>query len=84
MKPLIILLFFFVSFLTFCQDKKNDSISVAKEVAAAKRKYIANYHSGVYNVYQIDSIPAKGIIIDKGWKYQLADNFTWAKTDFDD
>ncbi len=84
MKPLIILLFFLVSFSTFCQNKKKDSISVAKEAAAAKRKYIANYHKGVYNVYQIDSIPAKGIIIDRGWKYQLADNFAWAKNDFDD
>ena len=84
MKPLIILLLCFVTISTFGQHKKKDSVTIAKEEAKAKRKYINDYHQGVYSVYKIDSIPINGILINQGWKYQFADNFAWSKPDFDD
>ena len=35
-------------------------------------------------VLRIDSIPAKGILLDKGWKWHAGDNPDFAKADFDD
>jgi signal transduction histidine kinase len=35
-------------------------------------------------VFRIDSIPSKGILLDKGWKWHAGDNFDFAKPDFDD
>jgi sensor histidine kinase YesM len=35
-------------------------------------------------IFHIDSLPAKGIKLDKGWKFHAGDNPSWAKTDFDD
>ena len=35
-------------------------------------------------VFCIDSIPVKGILLDKGWKWHAGDNFDFAKPDFDD
>ena len=36
------------------------------------------------DVFRIDSIPAKGILLDKGWKWHAGDNPDFAKPDFDD
>ncbi len=33
---------------------------------------------------RIDSLPAKNIRLDKGWKWHAGDNADWAKKDFDD
>ncbi|GAA4399146.1 hypothetical protein GCM10023187_10560 [Nibrella viscosa] len=35
-------------------------------------------------VLRIDSLPAKGILLDKGWKWQAGDNPAWATPEFDD
>ena len=35
-------------------------------------------------VFRIDSIPTKGILLDKGWKWHAGDNPDFAKPDFDD
>ncbi len=35
-------------------------------------------------VFQIDSLPPQGILLDKGWKWHAGDNPEWAKPDFDD
>lgn len=35
-------------------------------------------------VFRIDSLPAKGILLDKGWKWHAGDNPDFAKPDFDD
>jgi signal transduction histidine kinase len=35
-------------------------------------------------VFRIDSIPSKGILLDKGWKWHAGDNPNFAKPDFDD
>ena len=35
-------------------------------------------------ILQIDSLPKSGILLDKGWKYKVGDDLTWAKVDFDD
>ncbi|WP_164490005.1 sensor histidine kinase [Runella sp. SP2] len=35
-------------------------------------------------VFRIDSIPSKGILLDKGWKWHAGDNPDFAKPDFDD
>ena len=32
----------------------------------------------------IDSIPANGILLDKGWKYTAGDDPDYAKPDYDD
>ena len=34
--------------------------------------------------FRIDSIPTKGILLDKGWKWHAGDNPDFAKPDFDD
>ena len=34
--------------------------------------------------FYIDSLPAKGILLDKGWKFHEGDNPEWAKPDMDD
>jgi adenylate cyclase len=36
------------------------------------------------DVFRIDSLPKQGILLDKGWKYKVADNQVFAKPDFDD
>ncbi len=36
------------------------------------------------DVLSIDSLPNKGLLLDKGWKYQTGDNLDWAKPSFDD
>lgn len=36
------------------------------------------------NVFRIDSIPQKGILLDKNWKWHTGDNPDFAKADFDD
>ena len=35
-------------------------------------------------VFRIDSIPSKGILLDRGWKWHAGDNPDFAKPDFDD
>ena len=35
-------------------------------------------------IFQIDSLPTEGVLLNKGWKYQTGDNPDWAKPDFDD
>lgn len=35
-------------------------------------------------VFRIDSLPVKGIILDKNWKWQLGDDPAWGRSDFDD
>lgn len=35
-------------------------------------------------VFQIDSLPKKGILLNKGWKWHAGDNPDFAKVDFDD
>ncbi len=35
-------------------------------------------------VFRIDSLPPKGILLDKGWKFHAGDNPDFAKPDFDD
>ena len=35
-------------------------------------------------VFRIDSIPTKGILLDKNWKWHAGDNPDFAKPDFDD
>ena len=35
-------------------------------------------------LFHIDSLPTKGVLLDKAWKYQAGDNPDWAKPDFDD
>ncbi|MEO6720217.1 MAG: hypothetical protein ABIN67_07610, partial [Ferruginibacter sp.] len=34
--------------------------------------------------FPIDSIPAKGIVLDKGWKFHAGDNAGWVRTDYND
>ena len=41
-------------------------------------------HFGFAQVFRIDSLPAQGIILDKGWKWHAGDNPDFAKVDFDD
>ena len=36
------------------------------------------------DVFRIDSLPPKGILLDKGWKWHAGDNPDFAKFDFDD
>jgi hypothetical protein len=36
------------------------------------------------DVYHIDSLPASGILLDKGWKWHAGDNPDFAKANFDD
>ena len=35
-------------------------------------------------VFRIDSLPQKGILFNKGWKWYAGDNLEWAKPEFDD
>jgi class 3 adenylate cyclase len=35
-------------------------------------------------VFRIDSLPAQGILLDKGWKFQVADSQVFANPNFDD
>ena len=30
-------------------------------------------------IFKIDSLPANGILLDKGWKFHVGDNPDWAK-----
>jgi two-component system NtrC family sensor kinase len=36
------------------------------------------------DIFHIDSLGSKGVLLNKGWKYQTGDNLDWAKPDFDD
>lgn len=36
------------------------------------------------SLFQLDSLPAKGILLNQGWKFQPGDNMAWAKPDVDD
>ena len=36
------------------------------------------------DIFHIDSLPTEGVLLDKGWKYQVGDNPDWAKAGFDD
>jgi adenylate cyclase len=36
------------------------------------------------NVTYIDSIPQQGVLLDKGWKFQVGDNAKWTDANFDD
>jgi two-component system NtrC family sensor kinase len=36
------------------------------------------------DIFHIDSLGTKGVLLNKGWKYQTGDNLDWAKPDFDD
>ena len=36
------------------------------------------------DTFRIDSLPTEGVLLDKGWKFQVGDNTDWAKPDFDD
>ncbi len=36
------------------------------------------------SVLRIDSLPASGVVLNKGWKWHSGDNPMWAKPDFDD
>jgi two-component system, NtrC family, sensor kinase len=36
------------------------------------------------DVFQIDSLPDDGVLLDKGWKYHPGDNWEWSKAGFDD
>jgi two-component system NtrC family sensor kinase len=35
-------------------------------------------------VFHLDSLPIRGIVLDKGWRWHAGDNPDWAKADFDD
>jgi hypothetical protein len=35
-------------------------------------------------VFRIDSLPPKGVLLDKGWRWHAGDNPEWAKSDFED
>ena len=35
-------------------------------------------------IFQIDSLPTEGVLLNKGWKFHIGDNLDWAKPDFDD
>lgn len=34
--------------------------------------------------FRIDSLPAQGVLLDKGWTWHRGDNPAWAKPDVDD
>ncbi len=36
------------------------------------------------NIFRIDSLPTKGVLLDKGWKFHEGDNPDFAKADYDD
>gem|GEM_PF-6949412 len=36
------------------------------------------------NIFHLDKIPQEGVLLDKGWKFHVGDNFEWAKPGFDD
>jgi two-component system, NtrC family, sensor kinase len=38
----------------------------------------------VIKVFNIDSLPAQGVLLDKGWKFHAGDSPDWAKPNFDD
>ena len=40
--------------------------------------------SQAQSVFRIDSLPANGVLLDKGWKFHAGDNPEWAKPAFDD
>ena len=42
------------------------------------------YSVGFAQTFHIDSLPKKGILLDKGWKWHAGDNPDFAKKDFDD
>lgn len=56
----------------------------AKKQLKAQRIFVAKYNRGEFNVYRIDSIPQRGIVINKGWKIKYEDDSNFSKSDFDD
>ena len=40
--------------------------------------------SQAQGVFRIDSLPAQGVLLDKGWKWHAGDNPDWAKPSVDD
>jgi two-component system, NtrC family, sensor kinase len=36
------------------------------------------------DLFVIDTLPTKGLLLDKGWKYQTGDNLDWANPEFND
>ncbi len=40
--------------------------------------------SQAQSLFRIDSLPAQGVLLDKGWTFHVGDNLDWAKPDFDD
>src|SRR5690348_8919761 len=40
--------------------------------------------SNADNILHIDSLPPEGILLDRGWKFQIGDNHEWSKPEFDD
>ena len=41
-------------------------------------------YSQTSSVFQLDSLPAKGILLNQGWKFQPGDNMAWAAPGFED
>ena len=39
---------------------------------------------GLAQVFQLDSLPKGGVLIDKGWRWQVGNNPNWAAPTFDD
>ena len=46
--------------------------------------FLAGGTAGGQAVFSIDSIPPKGVLLDKAWKWQLGDQPHWAKPQLDD
>jgi signal transduction histidine kinase len=36
------------------------------------------------HLFVLDSLPAQGVLLDKGWKFHPSDNMDWADSDFND
>ena len=45
---------------------------------------VFNLFAQKVDTFQINSIPTEGVLLDKGWKFQVGDNLDFAKVDFDD
>ncbi|MFD2999056.1 ATP-binding protein [Pontibacter toksunensis] len=35
-------------------------------------------------VFHLHQLPARGVFLDEGWKYQIGDNYKWAESGYDD
>jgi len=42
------------------------------------------YSIGFAQIFKIDSLSSKGILLNKGWKWHTGDHPNWSKVDFDD